>query len=150
RARRGRGQEVGWDGLEAWTLVRVGEVSQPLEELVIVDALPGVEGIEDEMLAGPGGYAHEEVPRKADAFERHADAAAHFDEHRGQRDRDARPAREHLVQAAVADVVVVVGVAAEAALAEDEARDRERPIDRREPRHEARSDGVRETIELRE
>lgn len=56
--------------------------------------------------------------RKADAAERQTGAAPHLDNDQRQRDRNAQPPIEHLVQVAVSRVVVAGGVAPEALLAE--------------------------------
>ena len=58
----------------------------------------------------------EEMARKADPEQDETEAARHLDVDHRQRDRDAGAALEHLVEEAVAPIVVVVLVAAEAAL----------------------------------
>jgi hypothetical protein len=55
--------------------------------------------------------------RKANAAERQTGASPHLDHDHRQRDRDAQPPIEHLVQITVSRVVVAGGVAAEALLA---------------------------------
>src|SRR5207237_431285 len=63
---------------------------------------------------------HTEVSGQSDAQDFQADAAADLhDEHR-ERDRDAELPVEDVVEAAVARIVVVVGVTAEALLVEQE------------------------------
>jgi hypothetical protein len=85
---------------------------RPFEQLVVVDALAAVEGIEDQVLACAGRDASEEVHRES----RRLRTAPRRDcrprsAHR-QRDGNARAARQHVVQEAVADVVVLLGVSA--------------------------------------
>ena len=80
---------------------------------------PGIERVEqDGVLADL--RAHDEVPGQADAGDLESDAPADLHEHQRQRDRDAEAAVEDLVQAAVAGVVVRLGVAAEAFFLEQE------------------------------
>ena len=70
---------------------------------------------------------HEEVSRKADALDRDAAAAAHLDQHHREGDGDAEAPLEDVVQEAVARIVVVVGVAAEALDGEEMPGDRHQP-----------------------
>ena len=63
---------------------------------------------------------------KAHAGDRQAEAGARLHKDEGERDRQARPALEHVVQKAVPRIVVVLLVAAEAALAEQVASERDR------------------------
>ena len=60
------------------------------------------------------------MARQADAHDLQADPAPDFHGQDRERDRDAQPPFEHVVQTAVAGIVVVVGVAAESLLAEQE------------------------------
>src|SRR2546429_391279 len=68
----------------------------------------------------------EEGPGKPPAGARQAGGGARLHEDEGERDRQARPALEHVVQKAVPRIVVVLLVAAEAALAEQVASERDR------------------------
>ena len=70
--------------------------------------------------------AQEEVPRKPDARGGHVGAAGDLEGDDRERDRDAGAAVEHVVEEAVAGVVVVVLVAVEADLLEQEAAQRPR------------------------
>ena len=65
------------------------------------------------------GRAHEEVAGEVHAFEPQAGAAPDLEIDHRQTDRDAGPAIEDFVQEAVARIVVVLAVAAEAKLLEE-------------------------------
>jgi hypothetical protein len=79
-----------------------------------VTTTPRVERVEQHAV----GLRHE-VPGEPDPVDGEADAAPHLDRQHGERDRNAEPAVEDVVQAAVARVVVVVRVAREALLREE-------------------------------
>ena len=69
----------------------------------------------------PAGVTHQEVSREGNPGEAAADPAADFQVDRGQRDRDPDPAVEDVVQERVAGVVVLLPVAAEPHLLEQQA-----------------------------
>ena len=79
---------------------------------------------------GMGAVAHNEVPGQADAVDRQSGAAAYVEINDGEGNRDADLALQHLVQKAVARVVVVPEVAAQ-------------PVFLEETGIEARNDAVR-------
>ena len=60
------------------------------------------------------------MPGQPHTVDVQAHAPAHLYHQHGERDRNAEPAVEHVVQAAIARIVVVVAVAAEAFLLEEE------------------------------
>ncbi len=79
----------------------------------------GVERIDDQVVVCAAGFrrgTHEEVPGKIHPFELHAGAPADLEIHDRQADRNSDPAVEHFVEEAVARIVVVLAVAAEAEL----------------------------------
>jgi hypothetical protein len=67
--------------------------------------------------------AHEEVSRKRNALQRHAQALRELDLHDGERYRIAEAAIQYVVQVAVARVVVVLVVAAETEFVEQKTVD---------------------------
>ena len=64
-------------------------------------------------------FTHQEVARHADADQIEAEAAADLDDHHCERDGHPHPAAQHLVEVAVARVVVVIAVAGEPFLPEE-------------------------------
>ena len=93
------------DAVEAVLAVFLGEQGAAVERV-------------DEQRARGSVHPHHEVSGQADALHLEAGAARDFHEDGGQRDRDARATVEHLVEVAVARVVVALRVAAEALLLE--------------------------------
>ena len=89
-------------------------------------------------------------PGKPTPSTRSPSARARLDEHDCQRDRDAGAADEHVVQEAVARVVVVLLVAAEATLAEEVAGHGADRLVGGRPGRQARGGGRGERVELGE
>src|SRR5262249_7611381 len=93
---------------------------------------------------------HEEMPGERYALERQADAAADFHVKDCKRDRDAGLALDDLVQIAVARVVVVVGVAPEAEVVEEELVQRDDGLLDGGPLREAGTRAQRHALDLAE
>ena len=98
--------------------VRAVDFLDPFGAVFRRQELAGVKRIHVEGL-GMGAVAHDEVPGQADAVDRQTGAAAHVDIDDGEGNRDADLALQHLVQKAVARVVVVPAVAAQAVFLEE-------------------------------
>src|SRR5581483_10417024 len=113
RRERPRGDGVG---------VGIAERAVPLEQRVAVEPAAGVEGVDDDRPLRRGD-AREEMTREPDAFDRDAEPRPHLDQDDGERDRNAEPPSEDLVEEAVPGVVVVLRVAAKAARPEEVRRE---------------------------
>src|SRR5262249_9498929 len=104
--------------VEVRSPVRLGQGAQPLEQRVVVDDGATAEAIDEERTLRSWG-TDQEVARKSDSIQGDAEAPADLDGDDGERDGDSRAAFEDVVQEAVARVVVVVPVAAEAPFPEE-------------------------------
>src|SRR5205823_1177627 len=87
-------------------------------QLVEAEKLSAVERVDDEFSFREPHLA-EEMAGKADALDIQPAALPHLDVDDAERERDARASIEHLVEEAVARIVVVVVIAAEAQLVEE-------------------------------
>ena len=73
-----------------------------------------MERIDDQIFAtNPAGSAQKEVPREVDTGNPQAGTSCQLEIDDGERDRDAGAAVEHLVEEAVARILVSLAVAAE-------------------------------------
>ena len=109
------------DGEYAGVLAHV--LLQQRPAVGLVQDAAGVERVDDQPLVRIVGMqvlqrAHQEVTGKVHPLHAHAGAPAHLDVDQRQRDGDARLLVEHLVEAAVPRVVVVLAVAGEPQLVE--------------------------------
>ncbi|MNK64961.1 hypothetical protein D3C87_842460 [compost metagenome] len=102
---------------------------EPLAQLFARERLAG-ERVDHDLPLGQRDLDHE-MPREADAARLQAQALRQFHPQHGQRDRNAAAGAQHGVQVAVVGVVVVVDVAAEIQVAEEELVQRAQPGQRR-------------------
>src|SRR6184192_2084176 len=120
--------------------------AQPVDELVMADRAAAEEGVEEYRPAASRN-AHQKMSGKAHPLDRQPEAAGHLDEDHRKGDRDAGAAVQDVVQEAVARVVIVLGVAAEPARAEEMIADGQRDVLGRHPGADAGAGGVGERLE---
>ena len=111
----GDGVEDGW----RWGHVHAGHLAAEVEALLFVEEFAVVVDV-DEGLEVLFVVADDEVAGEADAGHRHVEAIGDGEIDDGEGDGDALAGGDHLVDAAIAGVVVVRLVAGEALFAEEE------------------------------
>ena len=122
--------------------------SQPLVEILARQRAP-VERIDDH-LALRHTQLDQEVPRKRDAARDQAELPRQLDVEQRQRQRDAAPLYQHVVQIAVAPVVVVVDVAGKTELLVEETVQEAQPLHRCRVGRHALLQTQRERVDLRQ
>ena len=120
---------------------------QPRSELGDADGAGALERI-DEVLDARSGVLHHEVTGEADAGDRQAAAPTDLEIHDRQRDGDAEPAVEYLIQEGVRRIEVVELVAAKA-LAREQFSHSGDGVGRRGEGRDLRGDDRRELIQPR-
>lgn len=140
-----RAQGIAWRNALALGPPRVEPLGQS-EEILARERPTEMKGIGE--VTPRAADADEEVPRKPHAVDDEADTASNGHHHDGQGDGDAKSPVEHLVQVAVARVVVADVVAAETELVEQARPEHVGPRAHARRRRHRRADRLRDGVEL--